>query len=792
MGRAGTGTGGAAVAVAVAVAGPLLLLLLLARPPPGAAGDSQKGDVRLVSEQFSQSPQKLSFYSWYGSARLFHFRVPPDAVLLRWLLQVSWGSSPTCTNVEITVYFRYGAPPVINPLGTSFPANTSVQPSFFIKMLQSNASVNISHPAPGDWFVVAHLPPSSQKIEVKDFVPTCAYVFQPDMLVVRVVEVSVLEPDVPLPQNLLSHPSYLKIFVPKYTQELRLELQGCVSNGSLGCPVRLTVGSATLPSNFQKVLTCTGPTQACRLLLPSPPWDRWLQVTAKSLAGPHVSVAFSAVAALTACRVWNMNVQPLLPSSLNQSCNISTGLMSPSPSYQDQGRNSRLDNGPFCLMSYAVTREDVDVVSVRFRPLDRVLVLVQSDTPSVMQLYLNTGMDSGGSLTISLWANQSLITKNSWVVACVNAASPFLSFNTSLNCTTAFFQGYPLFLSASSREANLIIPYPETDTWYLSLQLVCPESPEECVEAVVFVESALSLVPCLHDCGPYGQCLLLRRHGYLYAGCSCKAGWRGWSCTDNSTAQTVAQQKAAALLLTLSNLLFLAPIAVSVYRSLLVEAAVYAYTMFFSTVGLPRSRGNSWEVWASTHCPAPQFYHACDQPGEAVLCILNYDTLQYCDFLGSGVSMWVTILCMARLKAALKYVLYLLGTLVFAMSLQLDRRGAWNTMGPCLFAFVVMVTMWVYRCGHRRQCYPTSWQRWVFYLLPGISMATVALAIYTSMMTSDNYYYTHSIWHMLLAGSAAFLLPPRDKHTEPWACSKKLTCHYQICKNHREELYTVT
>lgn len=98
----------------------------------------------------------------------------------------------------------------------------------------------------------------------------------------------------------------------------------------------------------------------------------------------------------------------------------------------------------------------------------------------------------------------------------------------------------------------------------------------------------------------------------------------------------------------------------------------------------------------------------------------------------------------------------------------------------------------MYRCGHRRHCYPTSWQRWVFYLLPGILMAAVAIAIYTSMMTSDNYYYTHSIWHMLLAGSAAFLLPPRDEHTKPWACSQKLTCHYQICKNHREDLYTVT
>jgi hypothetical protein len=26
--------------------------------------------------------------------------------------------------------------------------------------------------------------------------------------------------------------------------------------------------------------------------------------------------------------------------------------------------------------------------------------------------------------------------------------------------------------------ANLIIPYPETENWYLSLQLLCPESPE--------------------------------------------------------------------------------------------------------------------------------------------------------------------------------------------------------------------------------------------------------------------------------------------------------------------------
>jgi hypothetical protein len=94
-------------------------------------------------------------------------------------------------------------------------------------------------------------------------------------------------------------PPCCRIFVPEYTQELRLELQGCVSSGSPGCPVRLTVGVVTLPNNFQKVLTCTGPTPSCHLLLPSPPWGRWLQVMAENLAGPHLSVAFSVEATLT-------------------------------------------------------------------------------------------------------------------------------------------------------------------------------------------------------------------------------------------------------------------------------------------------------------------------------------------------------------------------------------------------------------------------------------------------------------------------------------------------------------
>ncbi|MGH0172581.1 UNVERIFIED_CONTAM: hypothetical protein FKN15_070548 [Acipenser sinensis] len=238
-------------------------------------------------------------------------------------------------------------------------------------------------------------------------------------------------------------------------------------------------------------------------------------------------------------------------------------------------------------------------------------------------------------------------------------------------------QGYSLRMNGSSPEAALHIPFPETALWYLTLHTMCP------ADARSF-------------------------------------DWqRGWSCTDASEAQSYARQMLAALLLTLSNLMFIPPIVVAVYRYYIVEASVYLFTMFFSTM------------------------------------------------------------------------LFMLGTLVIAMSMQLDRRGMWNMLGPCLCAGLAMIAAWVYRGVQRRQCYPTTWKRWVFFLLPGIVSAVVGISLYVFAQTDENYLYTHSAWHILVASSVVFLLPPREKHKKPWGWSQEAICGYQICKNEREELYTV-
>ncbi|XP_029432619.1 post-GPI attachment to proteins factor 6 [Rhinatrema bivittatum] len=778
---------------------PFILLLLLSGPSAGIRDQGGVGtprgsseDLIYATEYFSQNAQRLSSYDWYGSVRLFHFRVPKDTVLLRWLLQASRGKGPECKDVEVAMYIRHGAPPVINPLGTHFAASTSVRPSYnqtllLTSMLLNNTFINISNPASGDWFIAAHLPKQNAKIQIQGFSTSCTYIFQPDMFVMRLVNIPVLEMDTPLQQTIVSpmKPARLKVFIPEFTLELKLQLGRCKANNTeLVCPVTVMLGSVTLPQSYQQTVDCTGKTN-CSVVLTSPPWDRWLQVTIESNCNRNTSVTYEVTASLTGC-------QPAVTSSSSflsfyQSLNLTHNRTDIWESPLDNGTaedtallaadskgnaSTRLLPVPVespCLRQLSVIREDLDAVSVQFRTVNGASVTVLSQYPIAMPLDLNSVLDSGGMLVVSLLLNKtSLSNANASVLACLSPAAPVLSLNTTGNCSTALFQGYPFQMNLSVPEGVQRLPYPESEKWYLALQVVCPWSQSECkgVSAKVVVSAYLS--PCLNDCGTYGVCKLLRRHGYLYAACNCKAGWSGWSCTDSTSGLSISQQLLATMLLTLSNLMFIPAIVVAAYRYHIVEASVYIYTMFFST-----------------------FYHACDQPGIAVMCIMDYDTLQYCDFLGSVVSIWVTVLCMSRIKKLIKYVLFILGTLLIAMSMQLDRRGVWNMMGPCLFAIIVLILAWVYRGVKRRHCYPPSWKRWVFFLLPGALLALIAVTVYACLETNQNYFYTHSLWHILVAGSVAFLLPPREKHKKPWLFLQKLKWK-NMCKDDHEELYVTT
>ncbi|XP_051943585.1 post-GPI attachment to proteins factor 6 [Hippocampus zosterae] len=685
-------------------------------------------EVTFVTERLGQ---RLSKYEWYGNAMLQRFYIPDDTVIATWDFKVSKAYNLPCGVRNVSIHIRHGAPPVINPTDTSFPSMTLWEPPYSMLLPvasghSSAATLNVSYPAPGEWFVASHLPENDGRIEQKGF-PSCSYYIKSQLSIEREIDTPIIQSGIKLKKQTAApnKPARLKLYVPQFSSSLSVSVDGCSTAeaaGSANCSLALSLGSNSLLRDPARV-NCYG--LRCSASLANPPWDTWLRVVVESIRD-------------------NQTVFFNIESNYSVGCKPkSAGLSADDGLRSNNNSPSSASNIPnllpsACGRSIPVYSEEIEVLFLLFTPPPTTVVDVSASYPTLLTYPLPAYV-TGGTLNLKLTLDTVYITpgNSSTVVACFTPLAPILQVSNSLQCHTDLFEGYGVNVSTSFPKALIRLPFPRSATWYLTLQLKCDS---ECGNvSTVYVYPRVFVQPCIEDCGPFGECKLLTSFTYTYGSCVCKSGWRGWGCSDESTALSSTHRIVAVLLLTLSNLSFLPVIALAVRRFYFTEASVYLFTMFFST-----------------------FYHACDQAGKDALCIMSYDTLQYCDFLGSVCSIWVTVLCMARIRKTVKYTLFLLGTLLIAMSLHLDRRGLWNLLGPVLSAIFIMVAVWVYRGVTRGQCYPPCWRRWVFYLIPGTLGALIGVSLFVFAQTEDNYFYTHSIWHILLASSVLFLLPPRD------------------------------
>nr|XP_046265259.1 post-GPI attachment to proteins factor 6 isoform X2 [Scatophagus argus] len=747
-------------------------------------GDDEQ--VIFVSELSSKPAQKLSKFSWYGNVRLQRFHIPEETAIARWLFSVTKGHNFYCGQHNVTIHIRWGAPPVINPTGSKFPNATLWSPSLSLILpvtSHSSTTFNLSSPAPGDWYIAAHLPEDDGRIEQKGF-PSCSYFFQPQLSIRRAVDTPTLQQGIFLQQTAAPDtPARLKLYVPEFASSLSVSVADCSSGegaDSGNCLLVLRIGSVSLQHGPVR-MNCSG--IGCSAALTNPPWDSWLQVVVESR--DNRTVIFSISSNYTVgCKPKSVgltaddDINKLRGNSSYTNSTSAGNVSAVIDAAAFSNKSASLLTPPLasaCVWSVPVLYEEMDVLSLRFTPVNGPNVNVTHTHPTLLTYPLHT-QATGGTLNLKLTLNTTNVTlgNSSNVVACLSPWAPVLELNQSQPCHTGLFGGYGVVVNASAPKAVLRLPFPHSTTWYLTLQLTCNS---DCGNtSLVSVVPEVFISACVEDCGTYGECRLLRSYSYLYAACVCKAGWSGWGCTDDSTAQSYRRQLTATLLLTLSNLFFLPAIVVAIKRCYITEASIYLFTMFFST-----------------------FYHACDQPGVAVLCIMDYDTLQYCDFLGSICCIWVTILCMARIRDTFKYTLFLLGALLIAMSMQLDRKGLWNLLGPILCAILIMATAWVYRGVRRRHCYPPSWKRWVLFLIPGAICALIGVCLFIFAETEDNYYYIHSLWHILVAICVVFLLPPKEKNREALGWSRgwnwswrPRVCGYTLCESSKDELYTVT
>ncbi|KAJ8001309.1 hypothetical protein DPEC_G00168210 [Dallia pectoralis] len=430
-----------------------------------AAVSSDGGDLTFVQELSSNPSQKLSRYGWYGNVRLAMFHIPDNTFTARWLFTVTRGKEFHCGTHNVTVYIRWGAPPVINPVGRVFPNNTMTSPVLSLNLSmtspESNTTFNLSNPAPGDWYLAVHLPQDDGRIEHKGF-PSCSYSFQPHLSIRRAVDTPILQATPQIQTAGPNRPAVLSVFIPEFVSSLLVSVSDCTSWGeghvSPDCLLVLILGSSTLEVGLVTV-NCS--LIGCLAVLLTPPWNTWIRITVESYHSNRTT-NFSISANYTeGCKP--QNVGPSNDDEINSIHGHGNTSVDLHPNLQN------VSSG--CLWNVPVLRDEQDVLSVRFSPANGPNVTVTTTQPTLLTYSLNTH-STGGTLNLQILLNTANVSLgNISVSACLSPWAPVL--NHTQSCHTGLFPGYELTVSADVPLSFIRVPFPQASTWYLVLQLTC-------------------------------------------------------------------------------------------------------------------------------------------------------------------------------------------------------------------------------------------------------------------------------------------------------------------------------
>ncbi|CAF4168943.1 unnamed protein product, partial [Adineta steineri] len=297
------------------------------------------------------------------------------------------------------------------------------------------------------------------------------------------------------------------------------------------------------------------------------------------------------------------------------------------------------------------------------------------------------------------------------------------------------------------------LPYPEMALWYLTFEYICNGSNNECDNKSMSITFQVSSSQCTRQkCGLYGICRIITSpQQNMYSTCACVAaplGYRGYGCTDNTYAR-VSRYLPSVLFLTLSNLMFIPAIILAIYYRLYIEALVYFFNMFFST-----------------------FYHACDQEIRR-FCIFKYDGLQLSDFVTSYSSFIITLITMSILSRSIKAFLFILGILLCVVFNSRDRFDNIQFMTLLIITSGFTILTWIVVSIKERRVQPSC--KKLLCIAPGFILSIAGIILFVFVATDDNYWYTHSLWHIFMAISILFFLPQRIGQKKRSNTSTELT-----------------
>lgn len=750
-------------------------------------------DYHLVTRQIAID---VYMFRSYRTVSVIFYPVMRDVSDARFTFQseeLHLNNIGSCSPQEVIVNIKHGAYPAVNPDGYAFPkgfVNPATRENVHTLELFSdgvNRTYSITNPKPGNWYALVYIrweDPRTQKVEQQGLVADCQTILYTDLQVKREENIALIDCYNGLTLDYNHVPAFFKCMSIDSTEPIALNIT-IVNTSSATKEVAFKVSSLSLPTEDNNLVYCAFDPRANNIqtvtFVPHP--NAWHYIHIEQVENASkIHDCETYYTRTDAEDVDNITILDLM----------------------------RDDKGRFFTFDYGLPTADLqDATS---------LVNLTSNEVKSVRFKVNQFLDNGGSLAIEASLLMSLKYymgyKRELKKGALLAFTEDNQFFRAVICLDIGHTSIPLqnghckyndhvkpalfVLNSTDSESiyeKIIIPFPESGNWYLTLrvfcdQVVCPcrtsdngtkyyvdsdtvykdgeedsvgtwnntrQGTSECNSTVVLSVSSTSCVS--GRCSNHGNCLLNTVGGLVMSFCSCSAGYGSWDCSDDSRMDSRLYMLVSVLLLTLSNVLFIFSIYTAVIRLYYTEAMMYAFTMVFSS-----------------------FYHACDAPAQVAYCIVRGNILQFGDFYCGLMSFWVTLLAMSIIGDKFRSSFQLIGAIVIALLTTWNMHSFVSFLLPVAVGVGVLLLSWYldYR-KTRGMRYPRSY--YTIYMPLGLVLVSIGLVCYAFLQTEQNYKIVHSIWHMIIALSVVFLLPDvrRSEDVNPFVPSPNY-CRLPFCR----------
>lgn len=665
----------------------------------------------------------LREYDAFRSVQAYMFSVPQNAKEASFKFRSSH-QPDSCDTRKVQIQLQFGS----LPLGKNetFPNNFFLDRKDVkeINIVSDNRTLNlnISHPLPGDWFAIAYIPDKDTKLRPKDLFPTCYYQIHIEYISSEEGNID----GVHLNYNYEVRISQLqsvryRFNIAETALAYHVMISGCVNSNSdsVNCSLSVLTRGQGVPDlkNYDHLYNCSNPD--------------WCIISVPVLYQHGIQyIMFTSLSDLTF--TFNVSTSDCKPQDITLITDNETCIIYP---LMDRYEFQSVFKTRFM---YIINGTEVK------KPYN-----LSENKTLILPYEIKSGIDNGGSVVLKMIVLADQKDKDTdvkiLVRACLHRSMPQRSIGS--DCPSSAGQLNVNTSTSPVLQDSVVIPYPKAGIWFITLSMSCFKE---------VTNSSVSSIPCDNRtanvtldiesdvcvegrCNDKGSCAVYLQGRLLASTCVCQGGWSGYSCSDGSDLVPFRDQLVELILLVTSHVMFIPAIILALYRKHYVEAFVYFYTMFFSA-----------------------FYHACDgeRDDNYKYCLTDLHVLSFCDFLGSITSIWVTLIAMTRLPRVITSVLYTSAPLLLAVGIEKERTSMYLLVVPAGFGLLLILITWVSRCYRRHKCYPPC-KRYLLCLLPGLLIAGGGLCIFAFAENSENYKYTHSAWHMLMATCTMFLLPPR-------------------------------